>query len=119
MIDGSFDVLATQYDELSALGASPTRRSSSKRSSAPKASQRLPTSSAAIFDSATASENRDTIVERSWPRMQKLGPEFGSYGLEISRFYIENMSLPALNGDSNPYFHPMRSLRIGRFFALS
>ena len=25
---------------------------------------------------------------------QKLGPEFGSYGLEISRFYIENMSLP-------------------------
>ena len=25
---------------------------------------------------------------------QKLAPEFGSYGLELSRFYIENMSLP-------------------------
>lgn len=25
---------------------------------------------------------------------QKLGPEFSSYGLELSRFYIENMSLP-------------------------
>ena len=32
--------------------------------------------------------------ELSRTAIEKLGPEFGSYGLELSRFYVENISLP-------------------------